>query len=87
MWPAPTILTVVVGVSLMLMGGISASGHAASLTRNTTDTSSGGGVGLVVWWRIVGLSINTLVLVGFRSATKLGRLFWWGGAGGLLFVN
>ena len=34
-------------------------------TGTRPDTSSGGGVGVVVWWHIVGLSINTLVLVGF----------------------
>ena len=56
-------------------------------TGTRPDTSSGGGVGVVVWWHIVGLSINTSCWLVSRSTTKLGRLFWWGGAGGLLFVN
>jgi len=51
-------------------------------TGTRPDTSSGGGVGVVVWWHIVGLSINTLVLVGFPQHHEAGTVVlvgwcWW----------
>jgi len=51
-------------------------------TGTRPGTSSGGGVGVVVWWHIVGLSINTLVLVGFPQHHEAGTVVlvgwcWW----------
>ena len=42
------------------------------------------------WWRggtLLGCRSTRWCWLVSRSTTKLGRLFWWGGAGGLLFVN
>ena len=49
-------------------------------TGTRPDTSSGGGVGVVVWWHIVGLSINKLrwlVSWGTDASIVVGVWCWW----------